>query len=91
MLTVETLGGAGFASQRTGGDDRMWNLCSCEGITLTLGKADKKKYTFVLKYEILPPSENGREQTLSPTSMISTSKRSVPQRRQPRSSYRGIS
>lgn len=41
----------------------MWNLSDYEGITLTLGDADKKKYTIILKDEILPRSENGREQS----------------------------
>lgn len=62
-LDIETLGGAGFASQRTIGDDRSWDLSDYEGIDLTLGKADKKRYTFILKDEILPPSSNGRERS----------------------------
>lgn len=62
-LDIETLGGAGFASQRTIGDDRSWNLSDYEGITLTLGEADEKKYTFIIKDEILPPSSSGREKS----------------------------
>lgn len=31
-LDIETLGGAGFASQRTTGDDREWDLSGFDGI-----------------------------------------------------------
>ncbi|KAH7385657.1 complex I intermediate-associated protein 30-domain-containing protein [Pyrenochaeta sp. MPI-SDFR-AT-0127] len=63
-LDIKTLGGAGFASQRTTGDDRTWDLSSYDGIHLHLGKHDGKKYTLTLKDEILPPNpENGREQS----------------------------
>jgi Complex I intermediate-associated protein 30 (CIA30) len=41
----------------------LWDLSSYEGVTLILGEADKKKYTLILKDEILPPSKNGREQS----------------------------
>ena len=63
FLDIKTLGGAGFASQRTTGDDRNWDLSSYDGITLVFGKADTKKYTFIIKDEILPPSSEGREQS----------------------------
>ncbi|PSN72844.1 CIA30-domain-containing protein [Corynespora cassiicola Philippines] len=63
-LDIKTLGGAGFASQRTTGDDRSWDLSAYDGITLHVGKADSKRYTFNLKDEILPRNpENGREQS----------------------------
>ncbi|RMZ02343.1 hypothetical protein D0860_07261 [Hortaea werneckii] len=62
-LDIKTLGGAGFASQRTTGDERKWNLSQYAGIELQVSKGDKKRYTFILKDELLPINpENGREQ-----------------------------
>ncbi|KAK5120529.1 hypothetical protein LTR85_006184 [Meristemomyces frigidus] len=62
-LDIKTLGGAGFASQRTTGDDRKWDLEKYAGIKLHIAKGDKKRYTFILKDELLSPNpENGREQ-----------------------------
>ena len=62
-LDIKTLGGAGFASQRTTGDDRSWDLSTYDGIHLDVGKDDGKRYTFVLKDEILPLMDDGREQS----------------------------
>jgi len=62
-LDITALGGAGFASQRTTGDDRSWNLSGYDGIHLNLGAHDGKKYTLTLKDEILPLLEDGREQS----------------------------
>ncbi|KAF1829301.1 CIA30 family protein [Decorospora gaudefroyi] len=62
-LDITALGGAGFASQRTMGDDRTWDLSAYDGIHLQLGKHDGKKYTLTLKDEILPPMADGREQS----------------------------
>jgi len=62
-LDIKTLGGAGFASQRTTGDDRSWDLSAYDGIHLDVGKDDGKRYTFVLKDEILPLMDDGREQS----------------------------
>jgi len=65
-LDIKTLGGAGFASQRTTRDDISWDLSSYDGIQLNLDttKADNKRYTFILKDELLPKNpENGREQS----------------------------
>lgn len=62
-LDIKTLGGAGFASQRTTGDDRSWDLSAYDGIHLNVDKDDGKRYTFVLKDEILPLMEDGREQS----------------------------
>lgn len=62
-LDIKTLGGAGFASQRTTGDDRSWDLSVYDGIYLEVGKDDGKRYTFILKDEILPPMDDGREQS----------------------------
>jgi len=66
-LDIDALGGAGFASQRTTGDDRRWNLAYYNGIELIFDPAetDEKIYTFILKDEILPPNpDNGREQSV---------------------------
>jgi len=62
-LDIKTLGGAGFASQRTTGDSKSWDLSAYDGIHLNIGKHDGKRYTLTLKDEILPPSPNGREQS----------------------------
>lgn len=65
-MDIETLGGAGFASQRTTGEDRHWDLTRTDGIQLTIRSLspDDKRYTFILKDELLPPNpDNGREQS----------------------------
>ena len=80
-LDIKTLGGAGFASQRTTGEDRTWDLTGYDGIELKIGKADcmaivafprstqlsgcaAKRYTFILKDDILPKDpDTGREQS----------------------------
>lgn len=62
-LDIKTLGGAGFASQRTVAEDGNWDVSNYDGILLTLGKSDGKRYTFILKDEVLPRNpDNGREQ-----------------------------
>ncbi|EDO02178.1 hypothetical protein SS1G_04654 [Sclerotinia sclerotiorum 1980 UF-70] len=61
-LDIKTLGGAGFASQRTTAD-HTWDLTAFDGILLDLGKSDQKQYTFIIKDELLPKSPNGREQS----------------------------
>ncbi|TGO33561.1 hypothetical protein BHYA_0239g00010 [Botrytis hyacinthi] len=61
-LDIKTLGGAGFASQRTTAD-HTWDLSAYDGILLDVGKNDRKMYTFILKDELLPKSPNGREQS----------------------------
>ncbi|KAF2030162.1 CIA30 family protein [Setomelanomma holmii] len=60
-LDIKTLGGAGFASQRTTGEDKTWDLSAYDGILLELGKSDGKKYTFLIKDELLGVDEGGRE------------------------------
>ncbi|KAI9744052.1 MAG: hypothetical protein M1835_002808, partial [Candelina submexicana] len=81
-LDIATLGGAGFASQRTTGEDRCWDLSAYDGLELDLVDADgarnhskgenapwltslaEKRYTLILKDELLPPNpENDREQS----------------------------
>ncbi|EME49727.1 hypothetical protein DOTSEDRAFT_20147 [Dothistroma septosporum NZE10] len=62
-LDIDTLGGAGFASQRTTGDDRQWDLSDYAGIQIVVSKGDKKRYTLNLKDELLPRDpDTGREQ-----------------------------
>lgn len=51
FLDVRTLGGAGFASQRTRGD-RVWDLSNYDGILLNVKKADGKRYTFSLTDQV---------------------------------------
>lgn len=62
-LDIKTLGGAGFASQRTTGEDRSWDVSKYNGIVLDIEKSDDKRYTLILKDELLPKSPNGREQS----------------------------
>ena len=59
-LDIKTLGGAGFASQRTTREDRVWDLSGFDGIELTLNvkHSDEKRYTFILKDELLPPEHD---------------------------------
>lgn len=58
------MGSAGFASQRTTGEDRKWDLAAYEGIELLITDTDAKQYTFILKDELLPPdSATGRDQS----------------------------
>lgn len=64
-LDIKTLGGAGFASQRTTGESRHWDFARFDGIVLKIdgSKSDRKQYTLVLKDTLLPKNpENGREQ-----------------------------
>jgi hypothetical protein len=62
-LDITTLGGAGFASQRTTGDDRNWDLFAYDGLLLDVKKSDGKQYTLTLKDELLPKRPDGREQS----------------------------
>lgn len=61
-LDIKTLGGAGFASQRTV-DDLSWDLTKYDGLYVKVGKSDGKKYTLTLKNEVLPKRTDGREQS----------------------------
>lgn len=62
-LDIKTLGGAGFASQRTTNDDRNWDLSKYDGLLLKVDKADGKRYTLILKDTLLSRNpDNGREQ-----------------------------
>lgn len=65
-LDITALGGAGFASQRTTGEDSYWDLSKFDAleIVLDVSKGDDKKYTFNVKDELLPKNpEDGREQS----------------------------
>ncbi|KAF3918137.1 hypothetical protein ABW21_db0204110 [Orbilia brochopaga] len=63
-LDIETLGGAGFASQRTtaaaGGP---WDLSNASGLCIGIEDADERIYTIVVKDVILPKRPDGREQS----------------------------
>ncbi|KAK3672266.1 hypothetical protein LTR78_007806 [Recurvomyces mirabilis] len=59
-LDIKTLGGAGFASQKSTVD---LDLSDFVAVRLNIAKGDKKRYTFILKDKLLPKNEdNGREQ-----------------------------
>ncbi|KAL4883486.1 NADH:ubiquinone oxidoreductase intermediate-associated protein 30, partial [Aspergillus karnatakaensis] len=61
-LDTSTLGGAGFASQRTT-SDKAWDLSGYKGLELEIVKSDGKLYTVTLKDEILPRRDDGRERS----------------------------
>jgi hypothetical protein len=61
-LDITALGGAGFASQRSVGTLHL-DLSGYEGIVVSVAKSDGKKYTLILKDEILPKRSDGREQS----------------------------
>ncbi|EXJ85285.1 hypothetical protein A1O3_05960 [Capronia epimyces CBS 606.96] len=67
-LDIQTLGGAGFASQRTANDDchRHWELASFAGleVAIDLSQSDNHMYTLILKDTVLPRNPvDGREQS----------------------------
>ncbi|KAF5024501.1 hypothetical protein F66182_3441 [Fusarium sp. NRRL 66182] len=61
-LDYATLGGSGFASQRTVDDWAGLDLTEYDSIILDIAYADEKTYTFNIKDTVLPPLENGAEQ-----------------------------
>ncbi|KAF7846154.1 hypothetical protein BT93_L5114 [Corymbia citriodora subsp. variegata] len=65
-LDTTTLGGAGFASQRTTEQDKTWDFTSFTGLELLIhgNQSDDKKYTFILK-DTLPErrSSTGPDQS----------------------------
>lgn len=66
QLDIETLGGAGFASQRTTGTYRHWDLSAFDGIVLTLdeSRSDHKRYTLILKDQLpLASSKEGQDRS----------------------------
>ncbi|OQD71325.1 hypothetical protein PENPOL_c001G06087 [Penicillium polonicum] len=62
-LDIETLGGAGFASQRTVGNEQIWDLTGHDGIELHIVPLDGNRYTFSLTDEIPQQRPEGREQS----------------------------
>ncbi|OCT52088.1 hypothetical protein CLCR_09141 [Cladophialophora carrionii] len=63
---MESLGGAGFASQRDAGPDRHWDLSRFSGLEVSIdpSQSDGKVYTLILKDEILPRDpDTGRERS----------------------------
>ncbi|PYH48655.1 CIA30 family protein, partial [Aspergillus saccharolyticus JOP 1030-1] len=62
-LDITTLGGAGFASQRTTTTTREWDLSAFAGLEVHVPRADQKRYTLTLKDEIPPTRPDGREQS----------------------------
>ncbi|KAK2063092.1 complex I intermediate-associated protein 30 [Colletotrichum caudatum] len=61
-LDYATLGGAGFASQRTADDWSGLDISAYDTITLEIPYADGKTYTFNLK-DTVPPPVDGAEQS----------------------------
>ncbi|KAI1343024.1 CIA30 family protein-like protein [Xylariaceae sp. FL0016] len=61
-LDIATLGGAGFASRRSP-DPQGWDLSHYTKLRLGVGKSDGKRYTLILKDEVLPKRPDGREQS----------------------------
>ncbi|KAK2013897.1 complex I intermediate-associated protein 30 [Colletotrichum eremochloae] len=61
-LDITALGGAGFASQRTLGTLHL-DLSQYDGLVINILQSDSKKYTLTIKDEILPPREDGRDQS----------------------------
>jgi len=45
------------------GEDHIWDLSAYSGIQLDILEADEKRYTFLIKDELLPESPEGREQS----------------------------
>ena len=62
-LDIETLGGAGFASQRTIENEQVWDLSGYDGVELHIVPSDRKRYTFSLTDEIPPRRPDAREQS----------------------------
>ena len=60
-LDTSTLGGAGFASQRTTATDKVWDLRKYNGIEILYNKGDGKNYTLNIKTQIPEKMANGRD------------------------------
>lgn len=61
VLDTSTLGGAGFASQRTSTTTTTWDLSDYNGIELDIVRGDEKKYTLNVKNVLPEKMENGRD------------------------------
>ncbi|KAF9894779.1 hypothetical protein FE257_004400 [Aspergillus nanangensis] len=62
-LDTHTLGGAGFASQRTTGEDRKWDLAKYDGLQLKTNRSDGKRYAITLKDTLLEKRPDGRDRS----------------------------
>ncbi|OOF96835.1 hypothetical protein ASPCADRAFT_129897 [Aspergillus carbonarius ITEM 5010] len=62
-LDITTLGGAGFASQRTTTTTTAWDLTPYTGLELSIPHSDDKTYTLTLKDELLEKRPDGRERS----------------------------
>ncbi len=60
-LDHKTLGGAGFAAQRTVDDYRPPDLSNFDALVLDIPHSDGKKYTIILKDTLNPKTREGRE------------------------------
>lgn len=61
-LDTRTLGGAGFASQRTKTETETWDLSKYDGIELIILKGDRKRYTLNLKDALPSQRPDGRDE-----------------------------
>lgn len=63
MLDTKTLGGAGFASQTTSGEE-TWDLSGYDGVEVEVVTGDGKRYTLIVKDEVPEGKrEDGRERS----------------------------
>lgn len=60
-LDTTTLGGAGFASQRTTTFDKTWDLSAYDGLSIAIAKGDGRQYTFNLKTVLPERRPDGRD------------------------------
>ncbi|KAL3420844.1 complex I intermediate-associated protein 30 [Phlyctema vagabunda] len=64
-LDLTALGTAGFASQRTTGDDRIWDLSAYDGILISVELSDAKQYTLTVKDQVVPAVNGSDRSTIS--------------------------
>ncbi|KAB8231203.1 CIA30 family protein [Aspergillus alliaceus] len=62
-LDISTLGGAGFASQRTTGEDRTWDLSAYDGLELDITSGNGKLFTITLTDEAVRKRPDGRQES----------------------------
>jgi hypothetical protein len=62
-LDITTLGGAGFASQRTVDDFPAQDISGSASLVLDIAKTDGKRYVLVCKNDVQPKRPDGREQS----------------------------
>lgn len=61
VLDTTTLGGAGFASQRTVTTSVVWDLSAYDGLEINVARGDGKRYTLNLKTVIPEKMQDGRD------------------------------